>query len=55
MALTFRLNELIRSGEVLEQAELARLGHVTPAWLTQIMNLLPLALDRLIVFSHSKS
>jgi predicted XRE-type DNA-binding protein len=45
MALAIRLDQLIRDGEVADQAELARLGHVTRARLTQIMNLLCLAPD----------
>ncbi len=44
-ALAIRLDQLIRSGQVTDQAELARLGHVTRARLTQIMNLLALAPD----------
>jgi hypothetical protein len=45
MALAIRLDQLIRDGLVTDQAELARLGHVTRARLTQIMNLLCLAPD----------
>jgi len=45
MALAMRLEELIRSGEVTGYAELARLGHITPARLSQIMSLLCLAPD----------
>jgi len=45
MALAIRLDQLIRDGMVADQAELARLGHVTRARLTQIMNLLSLAPD----------
>lgn len=45
MALAIRLDQLIRDGVVDDQAELARLGHVTRARLTQIMNLLYLAPD----------
>ena len=45
MALAIRFDGLIRSGAVADQAELARLGHVTRARLTQIMNLLLLAPD----------
>ena len=45
MALAIRLGQLIRDGKVADQAELARLGHVTRARLTQIMNLLLLAPD----------
>ncbi len=45
MALAIRLDQLIRDGVVADQAELARLGHLTRARLTQIMNLLCLAPD----------
>jgi hypothetical protein len=45
MALAIRFDELIRSGEVADYADLACLGHVTRARVTQIMNLLMLAPD----------
>jgi hypothetical protein len=45
MALAIRFDQLIRDGVVADQAELARLGHVSRARLTQIMNLLCLAPD----------
>jgi hypothetical protein len=45
MALAMRLDELIRSGEVTSYADLARLGHVTRARLSQIVGLLCLAPD----------
>ncbi|MEZ6152331.1 MAG: hypothetical protein R3C09_19700 [Pirellulaceae bacterium] len=45
MALAIRLNQLIRDGHVTDQAELARLSHVSRARLTQIMNILQLAPD----------
>jgi len=45
MALAIRIKRLIDSGEVRDYAELARLGHVTRARVTQIMNLLNLAPD----------
>jgi hypothetical protein len=45
MALAMRLDELIRSGEVTSYADLARLGHVTRARLSQITGLLGLAPD----------
>lgn len=45
MALAIRLDQLIRDGHVTDQAELARLSHVSRARLTQIMNLLQLAPD----------
>jgi hypothetical protein len=37
MALAIRFDQLIREGTVTDQAELARLGHVSGARLTQIM------------------
>jgi hypothetical protein len=43
MALAIRFDQLIRTGEVADYAELARLAHVTRARITQIMNLLMLA------------
>ncbi len=45
MALAIRFDQLIRDGDVADQAELARVGHVSRARLTQIMNLLNLAPD----------
>lgn len=45
MALAIRCERLIEEGHVTDQAELARLGHVTRARVTQIMNLLNLAPD----------
>jgi len=45
MALALRCDELIQCGEVSDYAELARLGHVSRARITQIMNLLILAPD----------
>ena len=45
MALAIHFDELIRTGAVKDQAELARLGRVSRARLTQIMNLLNLAPD----------
>ena len=45
MALAIRFDGLIRDGVVADQAELARLGHVTRARLSQIMALLNLAPD----------
>src|SRR5690606_17539245 len=45
MALAIRFDRLIQEGVAKDQAELARLGHVTRARLTQIMNLLYLAPD----------
>jgi hypothetical protein len=45
LALAHRFEKLIRDGEVRDYGELARLGHVTRARVTQIMNLLNLAPD----------
>jgi hypothetical protein len=45
MALAIRFEELLRKGEVKDHAQLARLGHVSRARITQIMNLLNLAPD----------
>ena len=45
MALAHHLEHLVVSGQVKDYAELARLGHVTRARITQIMNLLLLAPD----------
>jgi hypothetical protein len=43
MSLAIRLDHLIKSGQVTDQAELARVGHVTRVGLTQIMDLTLLA------------
>ena len=45
MALALRFEQLVRSGAVRDYAELARLGQVSRARVTQIMNLLNLAPD----------
>ena len=45
MALAIRFDNLIRSGAITDQAELARIGHVSRARVTQIMNLFHLAPD----------
>jgi hypothetical protein len=45
MALALRFEGLIRQGAVKDYAELARLGHVTRARVSQVMNLLNLAPD----------
>ena len=45
MALALRFEQLLREGHVACYAELARLGHVTHARISQIMNLLNLAPD----------
>ena len=43
LALAHKLDELVRSGEVTDHGELARLGHVSPARICQYMTLLHLA------------
>ena len=43
MALAIRFDRLIKAGEVVDQADLARMGSVSRARVTQIMNLLQLA------------
>jgi hypothetical protein len=45
MALAIRFDQLLRSGTVKDYADLARLGRVSRARITQIMNLLNLAPD----------
>jgi hypothetical protein len=45
MALAWRFEELLRTGKIRNHAELARLGHVSRARITQIMNLRLLAPD----------
>lgn len=45
MALAISFEELLREGAVDDQADLARLGHISRARVTQIMNLLLLAPD----------
>jgi hypothetical protein len=45
MALAIKFEGMLARGEVRDYAELARLGHVTRARVTQIMNLLNLAPD----------
>jgi len=45
MALAIRFDQMIRDGVVKDQAELASLGYVSRARMTQIMNLLNLAPD----------
>ena len=45
MALAIRFDGLIAEGAIADQAELARIGHVTRARITQICNLLHLAPD----------
>lgn len=43
MALAIRFNQLQKTGVVKDQSKLARLGHVAPARLSQIINLLTLS------------
>lgn len=45
MAMAIRFDGLVKRGEVRDYADLARLGYVTRARITQIMNLLNLAPD----------
>jgi hypothetical protein len=45
IALALHFDQCIRAGVVADQAELAPLGHVSPARFTQIMYLLSLAPD----------
>lgn len=45
MALAIKIDGLVRTGVVRDYAELARLGRVTPARITQVMNLTLLAPD----------
>ena len=45
MALAIRFDDLLRQGEIRDYADLARLGHVSRARITQVMNLLNLAPD----------
>jgi len=45
MALAIKFDALVRGGQVKDYAELARLGHVTRARMSQIMSLLNLAPD----------
>ena len=45
MALALRLDERLRRGDIASYAEVAELGHVTRARVSQIMNLLNLAPD----------
>jgi len=43
LTLAHKLDAMVRSGEIHDYAELARLGHISPALLTQIMALRHLA------------
>jgi hypothetical protein len=43
LALAHKLDAMVRSGEITDYAQLARLGHISPARLTQTMVLLHLA------------
>ena len=51
MALAHKLDELVRSGEVTDHGELARLGHVSQARICQYMTLLHLARPSRSIFS----
>jgi hypothetical protein len=57
MALAIRFEHLIKTGQVKDQAELARLGDVSRARLSQIMDLLLLAPDiqEAILFATDES
>jgi hypothetical protein len=52
LALAHKLDAMVRSGEIRDYAQLARLGHISPARLTQIMVLLHLvpAIQEYILF-----
>src|SRR6202161_4942825 len=43
LALAHKLDAMVRSGEITHYGQLARLGHISPARLTQIMVLLHLS------------
>jgi len=43
MAMAIHLDEMVQKGEVADYAELARLGHVTRARISQVMSLMYLA------------
>jgi hypothetical protein len=45
LALALKLEGLVRNGTIRDYATLARLGHVSPARLSQVMNLVLLAPD----------
>jgi hypothetical protein len=45
MALAIKLQDMVARGEVRDYADIARLGHITRARATQVMNLLQLAPD----------
>lgn len=45
MALAIKFQDMVARGEVRDYADIARLGHVTRARATQVMNLLHLAPD----------
>lgn len=57
MALAIKFQDMVDRGEVVDYADLAKLGYVTRARLTQIMNLLLLApeiQEEILVLVHSK-
>src|SRR5437016_4923688 len=45
MALAIKIDDMVQRGELRDYADVARLGHVTRARVTQIMNLMNLAPD----------
>lgn len=56
MALAIRLDHLIKSGQVTDQVELARVGHVSRARLTKIMDLNLLApniQEEILFYTHA--
>jgi hypothetical protein len=53
MALAIKFQDMVDRGEVRDYADLARLGHVTRARMSQIMNLLLLAPDIQEALLHS--
>jgi hypothetical protein len=58
MALAIHFDQLIREGKVKDYAELARLGHVTRARVTQIMTFLSLSpeiQEHLLFLEHSRA
>ena len=54
MALAIKFQDMVDRGEVRDYADLARLGHVTRARMSQIMNLLLLAPDIQEALLHAK-
>jgi hypothetical protein len=54
MALAIKFQDMVDRGEVCDYADLARLGYVSRARITQIMNLLNLAprIQEALLFTH---